>query len=413
MLNRGLQPARAGKYLAAATVAAGAMLMAGCGNSGGGIPRNPPPIVNNTQPIQVNLGPAGNYVNGAFTSVVVCAPGSAQCQTIPDVLVDTGSTGLRILASQMTLVLPQVNDASGNPVGECTQFQDSFVWGPVATADVAMAGEKAASVPVELIGHGAINGNANFPGPPTACTSSGLAAADTVAALGANGVLGIGVFRHDCGTACEGGTSVPAIYFGCPSTGCAVTALALTDQVQNPVWLFPQDNNGVMISLPSISAQGEVTVAGTITFGIGTQSDNALRQAQVFSTDSQGNIVTRFNGTAYPGSFIDTGSNAIFFLDAATTGLPVCTTNSGFYCPTSPASLTATNVGTNNTSGGVNFSIENAESLLNSPNSAFNDLGGPNPGAFDWGLPFFFGRNVFIAINTQSTPAGPGPYYAY
>jgi len=28
-------------------------------------------------------------------------------------------------------------------------------------------------------------------------------------------------------------------------------------------------------------------------------------------------------------------------------------------------------------------------------------------------LPFFFGRNVFTAIEGRNTPAGPGPYWAF
>jgi hypothetical protein len=32
---------------------------------------------------------------------------------------------------------------------------------------------------------------------------------------------------------------------------------------------------------------------------------------------------------------------------------------------------------------------------------------------FGWGLPFFFGRTVFLAIEGQPTPAGAGPYYAF
>ena len=36
-----------------------------------------------------------------------------------------------------------------------------------------------------------------------------------------------------------------------------------------------------------------------------------------------------------------------------------------------------------------------------------------HPVAVAWGLPFFFGRNVFVAIEGQSTPAGVGPYWAY
>jgi hypothetical protein len=33
--------------------------------------------------------------------------------------------------------------------------------------------------------------------------------------------------------------------------------------------------------------------------------------------------------------------------------------------------------------------------------------------SFDWGLPFFYGRTVYTAIENQSTPAGVGPYFAF
>src|ERR1700688_446096 len=56
----------------------------------------------NVQAISVNTGAdpqAFDYIDGAFTSVTVCAPGSTtNCQTISDVLIDTGSSGLRILS---------------------------------------------------------------------------------------------------------------------------------------------------------------------------------------------------------------------------------------------------------------------------------------------------------------------------
>ena len=52
----------------------------------------------NVQPITVNAGPANNYANGLFTSVTICVPASTvSCQTIDGVLVDTGSSGLRVL----------------------------------------------------------------------------------------------------------------------------------------------------------------------------------------------------------------------------------------------------------------------------------------------------------------------------
>lgn len=402
------------KVLLAAALAATAAAWAGCGG-GSPLPINPPPpVVNNTVPVQVTLGPTGDYVNGLFVSVTICAPGTAQCDTIPNVLVDTGSFGLRILASQTTLNYPQINDGNGNPLGNCGTFADSFVWGPVVAADVILGNEKASSVPIQLIGQGAINGNANFPVPPGACTNSGLPPNDTVQSLGANGILGIGVFRHDCGAGCApgGASPIPPVYFSCPSTGCTATYVDLTDQLQNPIWLFPQDNNGVMVSLPSIPAQGDTTSAGTLTFGIGTQTDNGLGTAQVFTVDSNGEMTTTFNTTSVP-SVIDTGSNLLFFLDSTTTGLPLCSSNNAFYCPTSTANLSATNIGAAKETGPVNFSIGDAETLFSSGNAAFNDVGGPSAGSFDWGMPFFFGRKVFFAINTLQTPVGPGPYFAY
>jgi hypothetical protein len=75
--------------------------------------------------------------------------------------------------------------------------------------------------------------------------------------------------------------------------------------------------------------------------------------------------------------------------------------------------LTAQNVGQNGASGTVAFSIANAQKLFSTGNAAYSDLGGPNSGAFDWGAPFFFGRNVFVAIDGAQTPAGAGPYWAY
>ena len=65
----------------------------------------------NSAPLFVNFGPNGNtgnpstdYYNGLFTTVTVCLPGTQDCQIIPDVLVDTGSVGLRVLNSALTTV---------------------------------------------------------------------------------------------------------------------------------------------------------------------------------------------------------------------------------------------------------------------------------------------------------------------
>ena len=365
--------------------------------------------VNNSQPLQVNAGPAGDSFNQPLTSVTICEPGTSTCQTISDVLVDTGSVGLRLLASLVSVRLPEFTDASGSLVGNCVDFADnSFAWGPVVTADVQLAGEKAKSVPLQLIGAG------GFPAAPSGCNTGGLDD-NTATNLGANGIIGVGVFQQDCGTACSAtAASAPPIYFSCPSSGCAVAAVSLASQLQNPVGLFPQDNNGVVISLPSVAVGGASSISGTLVFGIGTQTDNALGSAQVYTTDDLGNFSVSFSGLSYSGSFLDTGSNGFFFLDSPTSGLPLCAApNSGFYCPAGATNVTITTTGLNSTSAQVQFSVANAYSLFTSNNIVFNNVGGPNPGSFDLGLPFFLGRKVFVAIQGQTTPGGSGPFWAY
>jgi Protein of unknown function (DUF3443) len=383
----------------------------GGGGGGGGSTAN-------QQAIQVNTGPAlsaGSVAtNSAFTSITICVPGStSQCQTIDGVLVDTGSFGVRVLSSALTLSLPQQNDSGGNPLAECTLFVSDETWGPVAQADVSLGGEKASAQLIQVIG----GGTGNMATPPTSCSNQGPVD-DTLASFGANGILGVGNFISDCGPGCAPGTTNnPGFYYSCPSSGCVVTTVPEANQVSNPVAAFAKDNNGVIVELPSATAP-EASLSGTLIFGIGTQSNNGLGGATVYAVNSaDGNFNTTFKGITYTdAAFLDTGSNAIYFLDAATTGLPTCSSPITFwYCPASTMNFTATNQafqgGATTT---INFSVVSAAPLnTNQSDGVFPGLAGPNPSTFDWGLPFFYGRNVFIAIEGASTPGGTGPYVAY
>src|SRR5262249_40149945 len=113
------------------------------------------------------------------------------------------------------------------------------------------------------------------------------------------------------------------------------------------------------------------------------------------------------------------GTSALSILTSGILGIPLCAANTvakGDYCPSIIFSDTATTLGANGATGTVAFRIANANVLINSSNWAFDDLAIPfpsSPSAFAWGLPFFFGRNVFVAIEGQNTPAGVGPYWAY
>lgn len=404
-------PGRVSRVPLATTVAIAAFCV-GCG--GGSAHMNSssaPPATSgsNVQPIAVNSGPAKNYANGVFTSVTVCAPGTSTCQTIDDVLVDTGSYGLRLLSSGgggvLTVTLPPQNSSDGNPVGECASFVSGFTWGSVRSADIMISGEKAPNVPMQVIDPG-------FASIPSACMNSGVPPDDSLSTLGANGILGVGPFVADCGGACaQKGAGNPGLYYECPSAGCRVISQAENQQVQNPVALFATDNNGVILELPAVSAPSQ-SLSGSMVFGIGTQSNNGLGNTQLFLIDASGEFSTSFKGQSYP-AFVDSGSNAYFFLDDTQTGLTVCSNNSGFYCPASQANLTAQTVSGSATET-INFSVVSADSLFaGSANFVFPTLAGPNAGTFDWGLPFFFGRNVYTAIEGRSTPKASGPFWAY
>lgn len=408
------------RFLPFAAVALTAFSFTGCsstgsnktvGGGGGG-------SANNVQAINVNTGPSVAVgiaqFNIAFTSVTVCAPGSTtSCETIDGVMVDTGSFGLRILSSALTVSLPQQKDASGNPIAECAAFADGETWGPVQTADISIAGEKASSVPIQVIG----SSSGSVATVPTSCSNQGPIE-DDLTHLAANGILGVGNFVQDCGDGCTvSGAQTNGPYYTCPSTGCVGTTEAVSNQVANPVAFFASDNNGVIIELPAASSP-ETSLAGSMIFGIGTQSNNALGNATVYTLDpGTGNFTTTFNGhTLTDAAFIDSGSNAIYFLDAAATGLPLCTDLNFLYCPAATMNFTATNQGANGASGSISFSVANADSQLESSNTnvaVAPDVAGPNAGLFDWGLPFFYGRNVYVAIAGKSTPGGQGPYWAY
>jgi hypothetical protein len=394
------------------------VLFVECGGSGGGS-NTTVNSTQNVQPIVINGGPIADsssrytYPNAAFTSVTVCVPGTSDCQTIDGVLVDTGSVGLRLLSSSgggaLTLSLP-AQTIDGNPLAESIQFVDgSYVWGPIQIADVKIAGESADSVTIHVLQH-------DFYTIPNDSSSGGGPEMDDLQSLGANGILGIGQYQQDCGYACaptSGRAPQPGAYYECSSGGCQSVSVTLSQQVQNPVALFPKDNNGVIITLPAVSG-ATATVSGSLIFGIGTQSNNGLGSAAVYTLNQNNSITTIYKNQTMPNSFIDSGSNAYFFSDNT---IPQCN-NSGYYCPPATLDLSATNRGANGSSDTIRFSVGNASMVFSGSTGnydAFSTLAAPNNPAdgFDWGLPFFYGRTVYTAIEGKDTPAGPGPYWAY
>ena len=412
-------------------VTAIAVLVSGCGGGSGGgsggsgpfgvnrtgtgtAPLIAPPVATgNTLPVQVDAGPvAGSRsINVGFVTVTVCAPGTSgitvACQMVDHVALDTGSSGLRLLQSVLSsnLTLPAVIN-SGQAIGECSQFADGFTWGSVRLADIYLAGEIARSVPIQDVG--------DLPGGaaavPADCSGGGGLNESSLASLGANGVLGIGLFKTDCDSCTM--SVQPATYYNCNVTGCTGTAVASGQLVANPVALFALDNNGVLIKFPAVPAAGLTSLAGSLIFGIGTQANNGLGSAVVYMADVFGNFTTIFNGTTLTSSYIDSGTNGLFFPDAS---IQQCLPpgSVGFYCPPTVLNLSATIQGSGGTpsSPPVTFSIADVDTLATDVVAA--NVGGPQIGAFGWGLPFFFGRSVFVGIDGMATPGGTGPYWAF
>jgi Protein of unknown function (DUF3443) len=393
----------------------------GGGGYGGGGGGPPPPSQNiatpgppNVESITVDSGPSGvSAVNTAYVSIKICVPNNpGLCQTIDHIELDTGSTGLRILAGALNLTnVPLPQETNGTPavfMTECRQFVDGSSYGSLRLADITLpvSMKTASNVVVQVIG------DPLYPSVPSDCPGP---AENTITTFGANGILGVGPFAQDCGSLCVG-TAVAGIYYSCPSPStCGASTATLAQQVANPVTLFSSDNNGVIVELPAVGSAGAATVTGSLVFGIGTQSNNALAAGV---TVLQGDpstlaISAAYKGTTYIDGFIDSGSNANFFTDSS---LPTnCTSGTGWYCPSSTVSETATLQGTNSTMVAANFNVASADALFNTGYTAFNNLGGTNPDTmgFDLGLPFFYGRNVYTAVENAMAGSYVGPFFAY
>ena len=402
------------RMLRAGAAAALAAALLSCGGGGGGgisTGVGTSPAAANVADVVVDSGPSNSSVNTLFTTVTVCVPGSTtNCQTIDHIQVDTASFGLRILASVLTLTLPVQKATDGNSLVECTVFADGYSWGPVELTDMQIAGEAAASLPIQVIG------DPRFTSVPSDCSDAGPTEEDTVATFGANGILGIGVFMQDCGQACVNSAN-PQYYYSCTASACQATTVPLAGQVANPESFFAVDNNGAIIDLPSVAAQGATSITGSLIFGIDTQSNNASGNGTVLTVDpNYGYLTALFNGQTLSQSFIDTGSNGNYFDDS---NIPLCSESdlSTFYCPVNSQSLTATLQGANGMTAAVNFITGNAQTMLadSTTFAVFPELAGTNPvsGSFDFGLPFYYGRRVATALELQTTSAGTGPYIAF
>lgn len=420
---------------------------------------------NNNLLVSVSDGPRGFQLapnaNILYATVKVCHPVTGQCVDIDHVQVDTGSVGLRVLASKVkglnlspVEISPHPTLSPGGPVRnayECYPFVIGGLWGANAYAVVGLGRQSTKLIPVQLI--------EDDPTAALQAPANCMAAADnqilsSAGALGSNGILGIGSTNLDCGDICMNASYVAngtfVQYYGCPPSAASTATCSTTTpvapelQLPNPISALLNSNyrNGVVLVMPAVTGTGAVSASGELILGVDTVAGAAgfsnntvppgIARVQLgidpANLPAYLNITTQLSvagaSQTYSSSYLDTGTNGLFFASPSNT-LPLCT-GSTWYCPQSTLSLSAVlsdGGSTTQNPVGVAFQVGNAEALFSTSNTAFVSAAGTAPTgstAFAWGMPFFYGRRVYMSIwdiacsSTNSCPPSPTtPWYAW
>lgn len=360
-------------------------------------------VPNETMNVKVTPNSSGvcSNVNSPCVSVTVCSTGNLNCTTVNNILLDTGSYGLRVfdsaLGSSTVNSLTPIRNGS-NPIGECVTYGDgSQNWGGIYFANVKLSSDAIASnVPIQVI-------NSNFNTPPSACGNATTSPND----FGYNGVLGVGVYKRDGGR-----------YYSCNGSNCSATySMPSNQQVANPVAMLPENNNGITIHFEPISSTGGINIGGTVNFGVNTNYLNTVTTSNVYTADlSQGLPLfnANYNSTNYL-AFLDTGTNT---LAMSNSGLPSCASPyNDFLCPQNTTNLSINNINSNGTAIPSVISIANTMTLLSYNQSAYNNLGSTLPfgegNLLDYGLPFFYGKNIQLVFEDSQSNLGTGPFWAW
>lgn len=356
----------------------------------------------------------GSGFNRITVAVTICAPGSTtNCQRIENIMVDTGSTGLRVQRAAISpdvLGLPPLLGRDNVPLAECEHFsgKNNAAWGAIRTADVSIGHMHAPGLAIQIVNDDSVQR-------PSWCKNT--------ARPTSNGTLGIGWRPRDPHT------FVAVFNHRYTPLDPAIDA----NHLANPVAKFTTHNNGEVFNFRDADSHGEKAVKGTITFGIGTADNNRIDGAQYIPLDSNGLFTTTFDGVTFPSSYIDSGTPQLILADPA---LSVCDTASSYYYDDAATHRSAS-------------LQENAAAVaLNAPSAAATPQGDPavpvdvvvanravacrpvhagvvggiaeistTQGKFVWGLPFFLGKRVFLvqqqaATDSTGKPVQRGQLYA-
>ncbi|MGN4154908.1 DUF3443 family protein [Burkholderia gladioli] len=387
-----------------------------------------PPVVylDNVQPVRVDrstvqtatlFSQSGN--NRLLTSVTLCSDSTEKnCQTIDNIVVDTGSVGLKVYNYAVAdggASLADERDAEGNLIGICARYASGYAWGRMKVVTLKMAGETARNLPIAVINGAPVSSSDSVVDLNSLQVPSQCSTVNGVSQIrkfrDSNGILGVGTPFSDCGDC-----AVSTNYFSCASSGsCLPTFLPSHMQTTQPVASFTADNNGLIIQLPNVDNFSVVPIVGQMIFGIGTQSNNQAVGVTAFSLNSAGRGLIAMNG-AISHVLVDSGTSVYEFQS----GMSVNTNK--FYAPSAATRVSATLSGVDSTGlgqnnqGSINFDVIDPASAIAARAVAIGGIATPLAdanAAVVLGLPFFFGKRLYFGINGRNSSLGTGPLVAF
>jgi hypothetical protein len=309
-----------------------------------------------------------------YTSVKVCTVGqNRQCETVDRILVDSGSSGLRLFRPtnlaleplhtnqyELDHFVPLPGPAVPGPdVYMCARFANSSHFGPLKIAVVELLEPQTSLSGLTIA--------IQVPGTPRSGT--GGCGTITPESSGFNGILGIRGKENCAGDGC---------YLTCEVDECRV-AIPDTD-IASPTMFYGADANyaglGWMLSLPANPPAG-TTVEGVLTVGLPWPMPSNIVMLEYPLTG-------QVNGNTYAVGLADTG--------APTNGLPRSAFNvsipecSGLYCPSTSTAAEVLLTDHRGISHWLTIRVDRARA---------DGKVRPTSSGIALGLPFYFGKTVY------------------
>ncbi len=381
------------------------LMLSACGGGGGGATsatgagsggNAAPAPVANTLAMTVERGfDVGSswYPNQPFVSLDICNTDMTGCITLPKVLVDTGSYGLRVFESALGPLAPSPVIHQGGELRQCAGFGSGYTLGRIAKVGLKMAGATARDLPIQVI-------ETSPSAAPNDCASTGTAQFTAKEQVGGNAILGIGPLASDA----VGGLRVR--YY--VRTGNQISSLSPVPSdfaVPNPIVRLDQHANGVILDFPAVQASGNATHSGSLILGLNTAGNNATTGVSFLRVNDVARLWINVGGSRYPG-LIDSGSNYYHFPYRI---LAPCA-GSIFFCPSAAQQVPMTLQDTmQSMSLGRDITIDDYQRY--GTNAAQPGLAGYESGATEMilGLPFFYGRKVYVSIQGKGAANVPAP----